>query len=323
MEQKAVGSDRPVISVCMPVYNGSAFVRETIESVLAQSYKNFEFLVMDDGSTDASAELVRSYADQDSRVTLFQGPNRGVSRSRNLLLAEAQGEFIAVIDSDDVALPNRLKDQLDFMQQNPDINWLGGAFELIDERGRYLTTMSLAADNASIQNLLLKGSPSLLHSAALIRKDVMEQLGGYRESFSTAGSDASDLDLWLRMTEIGAVANLPQTIVKYRIHSKSISARSRQKQLDHADRAVREAWERRGLGVPAFKATGCPYRPLGNRASRHEFMLKYGWWAFNSRQRGTAAYYGMRAAVEMPFALESWQLFFCAVFKRLPKQAGV
>lgn len=303
----------PTVSVLLAVHNAAPYLAATLDSVLQQTLASFELIIIDDGSQDGSQAILERYAAQDRRIRLTCRENRGIATTRNQLVAMARSELIAILDADDLALPERLQQQFDFLQTHPEVVWVGGAFQLIDERGRLLTTIRMATDNDQIQRLLLDGHTSFLHPTAMIRKAAILQVGGYDDSF-VAGSD---LDLWLKLTEIGAVANLPQPVLQYRIHSHSISSRSQTNQWANAARAFDQSWQRRGL-VRQFEVTGCRWRPQASRASQWTFMVKYGWWAFNSRQRGTAIHYGQRACWLRPWSLASWKLLICSMVKPLP-----
>ena len=127
---------------------------------------------------------------------------------------------------------------------------------------------------------------------------------------------ADDLDLWLKLGEVGALANLKEAVLKYRLHMNSISEKKGVQQRSEARAACEQAWQRRGIDGH-FEATE-PWRPGTDNVSRHQFMLQYGWWAFNSRQRQTAMIYGIRAISAQPLAIAGWNLLACAAFKRLP-----
>lgn len=310
-------SQPPMISVLMPVYNTERYVAQTIDSILAQTYRDFEFLILSNGSTDRSLSMIEPYAARDSRIRLFHWQQvQTVSRARNFLLQKSQGELVAVMDADDLALPDRLARQLEFLQREPTIVCVGGAHGIIDEQGRLLTWLQLPQTDAEIQRLALAGHGSICHPAAMIRRSAILAVGGYNESLQSA----EDLDLWLRLGEIGKLANLPEPILKYRIHSSSISGRNRILQRLEAKRACEQAWRRRGIDG-TFEAAE-PWRPGDDRQSQHSFSLKYGWWAFNIGERGTAAIYGMKAVRLLPHHLEGWRLLACALLKPLPLQTS-
>lgn len=304
----------PQISVLLAVHNNAPYLAATLDSLLGQSFTNFELVIIDDGSTDDSLGILQAYAARDRRIRLVAQDNRGIPVTRNRLIALAHADYVAVMDADDIALPQRLAQQYAFLQTHPDVVWVGGAFQLIDEAGRLLTTVTMATENSEIQRLLLAGHTSFLHPTALIRKSALTQVGGYDNTFTSG----CDLDLWLKLSEVGAVANLPQPVVQYRVHSQSIGSRQQQQQHTNAERAFTLAWQRRGL-ERTFTVTGCRWRPQDNPHSRWEYALKYGWWAFNSRQRRTALHYGLRSLTLRPQAIASWRLLACALIKPLPE----
>ncbi len=304
----------PLVSVLMSVYNSERYLGQTVNSILNQTYQNFEFIIIDDGSRDRSPAILDQYAALDQRIHVIHRENRGIPKTRNELLEKAQGELIAVMDSDDIALPDRLAVQVAFLQQHPDVVWVSGAFELIDERGRRLTRIPLPCSNEEIQALLVQGNTSFLHPAAMVRRSAILQVGGYDEALPTA----HDLDLWLKLSDIGQLANVPQTVVKYRIHSQSICDRNKDAALSEIQTAFDRAWQRRGITTRYQPTAVCGWRPRSSRASRHEFMLRYGWWAFNSRERLAALEYGLRAIALYPWVPDGWKLLFCAALKPLP-----
>lgn len=305
-------SVNPTVSVLMPVYNAQQYVAEAVESILAQTFKDFEFIIIDDGSTDASLKILEAYAAKDERIRLTSRKNQGLTPTLNEMLSKANGEFIAIIENDDVALSERLARQVEFLQGEPDVVCVSGAHELIDEKGRLLTRLEIPEHNDQIQQLALAGHGSICHPGAMIRRVSLIQIGGYNETMRMA----HDLDLWLRLGEVGALANLKDTMVKYRLRTDSISGQNPTQQRREAQEACEQAWRRRGI-EGRFEATE-PWRPGTDRPSRHRFMLQYGWWAFNSNQRKTAIIYGTRAIAALPFAVGGWKLLACAAIKRLP-----
>jgi glycosyltransferase involved in cell wall biosynthesis len=305
-----------LVSVLMSVYNSERYVGDAIDSILNQTHREFEFVIIDDGSSDHTPQILDAYAAGDPRIRLLHRENRGIPKTRNELLALARGELIMVMDSDDIAHSDRLAAQVKFLQQNPSVVWVGGAFELMDDQGRLLTCIQMPNSDQEIQGLLVKGHTSFLHPTAMIRRSAILQVGGYDETFSTA----HDLDLWLKLSEIGQLANLPQPVVKYRIHPDSICNRNQDKVLHEVQTAFDRAWDRRGIQA-RFQATiVCGWRPGTNPESQYEFLLKYGWWAFNYRQRVAALHYGLRSIYLKPFSLDGWKLLACAAVKPLPNQ---
>lgn len=304
---------RPIVSVALSVYNAEPYLAAAIESILNQTFKDFEFIIIDDGSTDDSLKTLQKYAAQDQRIRLTSRENRGIPQTRNEILAQSQGEFIAVMDADDIALPDRLAQQVEFLTQHPNVVCVGGGFEMIDEKGRYLTSLTVPTDDATIQKLALAGHCSICHPTAMIRRTALQQVSGYDEAFR----QTLDLDLWLRLGEIGQLANLPQPLLRYRLHAQSVSGQRREQQRQSGRVACERAWQRRGI-TGHYEASD-PWRPGPDRASQHHFMLKYGWWAFNSRQRQTAIIYGLKAIEKLPWAIAGWKLLISALIKPLPQ----
>jgi glycosyltransferase involved in cell wall biosynthesis len=306
--------DTPTISVLMSVYNGQQFLAEAIESILAQTLGDFEFLIIDDGSKDASAQMVRGYEQKDKRITFLSRPNKGLTKTLNEMLAMSRGEFIARMDCDDVAMPGRFEVQVRALRDDPGLACVGGNFQLIDGQGRLLTTLRPPPDDAAIQKQALAGHGAICHPAAMIRRESLIRINGYDEEFKIA----QDLDLWLRLGEVGKLANVPSTVLKFRLHEGSVSETKRVEQRKFAQMACERAWKRRGISG-SFEAQE-PWRPGSDAASKMEYALRYGWWAFNSGQRRTAVHYARLAIKAMPLRLAGWKLLVSAVVK--PIKAG-
>ncbi len=299
----------PLISVIMPYFNAERYLSQAIESIVHQSLGDFEFLLLDDGSTDRSTEIVRGWLGRDSRSLLVVRENRGVSASRNELLKLARGEFIAVMDADDLSLPRRFEIQIEFLRRHPQVSAVSGAHGVIDDRGRYLTRLDAPLEDEEIQQALLAGSCSMCHPGAMIRREPLVQAGGYDESLESA----IDIDLWLRLGEKGELANVPDAVIQYRLHTTSLSERRRAQQDQNIRTACERAWARRGLAGHFVPPP--PSRPSSDMASRHAFWLRYGWWAFQSGEGSTARVYAWRAVITKPLSRESWKLFYCSHFK--------
>lgn len=297
----------------MPVYNGACYLSEAIDSILGQSVADFELIIIDDGSDDSTPDILADYARRDHRIKVISRPRRGLVASLNELLGHARGEFIARMDADDIALPERFALQLEFLAGNPDVVCVGGASMMIDGAGRYLTTLFPPTGDAAIQAAGLAGHTPINHPAAMIRRCVLEKIGGYDKDYDTA----EDLDLWLRLGEVGKLANLGVPLLRYRLHDKSISAQAIGRQREALRRACEAAWRRRGISG-RFEAEEA-WRPGPDSASRHLFMLRYGWWAWNSGQRSTALYYGWRALRERALHPDGWKLLLAAMAKPVPR----
>jgi len=300
-----VSTDTPTISVLMPAYNAERYLAQSVESVLAQTLRDFEFVIVDDGSTDRTPQMLAEYAARDKRVRILTIANSGISKACNAGLADCRGEFIARIDADDVAKPNRLDAQLNYMREHGLVA-CGSWHDLIDERGRFLKVLKVPVDEADVQREALKGHGSICNPTSMTRHRALLDIGGYLEELPVA----EDLDCWLRLGELGKLGNIPESLTQYRLHSHSISEQKCQLERDCAKIACENAWRRRGI-EGTFEA-GHMWRPGKDRHSRHQFALEYGWWAFKSEQFKTAAAYGGRAVRLKPWSLGGYQLIVAA-----------
>ncbi len=207
----------PLVSVVMPVYNGEKYVRQTMESILRQTFTDFEFLIVDDGSTDRTFAIVQEYAANDSRIIAIHQENKGKPATRNILCALARGTYIAVTDSDDISLPERLQEEVRYMEAHPQIGVVGTWAECIDGTGRVTKVLRHPCSPAvAVWSLFLRNPIS--HSAALIRRSAGEDVGWYRDYAS------DDYDLWSRISANYDIANIPQILVQYRVWAGNFTA---------------------------------------------------------------------------------------------------
>jgi hypothetical protein len=217
--------NKPLISVVMVIRNVERFLAEAIKSVLCQTFKDFEFIIVDFGSTDKSKAIAASYAATDSRIMLHEIPTCSLTEARNAACLLAQGQYIAIMDSDDISAPDRLASELDFMEKHAEVGLMGGATEWIDAAGRSLRIDRPPAEDHEIRAELAVRCP-FCQSTALIRKEAFTVAGGYRPVFA----QAEDYDLWLRIADHFKVANLRQVVLKYRIHPHQLTLRKRMQQ---------------------------------------------------------------------------------------------
>ncbi|WP_353230835.1 glycosyltransferase [Novosphingobium sp.] len=213
----------PGISVAMSVYNGERFLAAAIDSVLAQTCPDFEFLVMDDGSTDASPAILADYAARDPRLRVFTRRNRGLIASLNELLALARAPLVARMDADDVCLPDRFEQQARFLGEHAEVGVVGTWTEDIDENGAPypLHVADHPLDHAGFVAAVVTGALLLCHPAVMFRRDLVRDVGGYHPAFR----HCEDLDLWLRLASVTRIANLPQRLLRYRHYSGQVSNR--------------------------------------------------------------------------------------------------
>jgi len=300
----------PIVSVNMPVYNCAAYLTEAIESILNQTFKDFELIICNDGSTDHSLKIAELFAAKDSRITLITRENLGIVATRNELLEISKGKYIAVLDCDDVALPHRLALQVKYLEEHPEVVCLGGDTRLIDGKGRYLTTLLHVRGNEAINESALAGNGAITHSCAMMRRDVMRSVGGYDPELNLV----EDLGMWLRLGECGKLENLAEPIVNYRLHAKSASELNGLKQRQAAKLACEAASKRRGIACQY--SAGELWRPASDVNSKHKFMLQYGWWAWINKEYKTAAIYGLKAVKLKMLNQGGWKLLVCALIKR-------
>ena len=233
----------PSVSLVMSVFNGERFLREAVESILNQSFCDFEFIIIDDGSTDNSGSILASYQRSDPRIRTYHQENRGLIHSLNRGCALAQGKYIARMDADDIAVRDRLTWQFTFMEEHPEVAVLGGAFELIGQTGEVLRVVRHPLEPRELERAILESS-AICHPSAFIRKTAFIAAGGYRNVL-----DAEDYDLWLRIAEHHPLANLPDILLKYRLHLGQVSvARCRSQALGTV--AARTAASARRSGKP-------------------------------------------------------------------------
>jgi glycosyltransferase involved in cell wall biosynthesis len=205
---------RPRVTVFMPVYNREQTLRAAIDSVLGQTYGDFELLLVDDGSKDTSVEIVRSYADPRVRLVVHE-QNQGIPKTRNHGLELARGELLAILDSDDVANRKRLACQVEFLDRNPDIAAVGSWLTKIDARGRTRGFMVRPTHPDDVRAHILFVS-CFKNPAMMARTDVLRRYG-YREEFVYC----QDIDLWGRISEQHRLANLPRFLTRYRSGGES------------------------------------------------------------------------------------------------------
>ena len=309
----------PTVSVLLPVYNGSPYFRAAVDSVLAQTFEDFECLILDDGSTDDSAQIADELASRDARVRVIHSENRGLVASLNTLVEAARGEFIARMDADDLCMPTRLERQVEFLRRHPDTVCVGSSYWMMDEAGRTITQILPPLDDASIQDQALRGHSTISHPSAMLRTAALRRLGGYRAAYFPA----EDLDLWLRLGELGRLANLPQPLIRYRVHAGSISARAvLGRQREAARRACVDAWARRRMEDRQFEAVN-DWRADDSAASRMRFALQYGWMAYGAGFRQTAMVYGLKAIRVVPTKQDGWRLLAVALLRRPRKSMAL
>jgi Glycosyl transferase family 2 len=224
----------PALSVIMSVYNGAAHLYPCVQSILQQDFADFEFLILNDGSIDGSAGILREMAKADQRITLIERENRGLVASLNELIDAAKAPLLARMDCDDIAMPNRFSMQTAYLAQNSSIGILGSNTHDLDEDGKIIGATDNYPLDAAKARSVLKDGPPVCHPSVMMRAALVRQLGGYRPAFR----HAEDYDLWLRVSLRTEIANLPDRLLLYRRSPQQIS----QKHAGEQAKAAAIAW---------------------------------------------------------------------------------
>ncbi len=206
-------ADNPQISVIMSVYNEERYLRQAIESILNQTLPDFEFIIVNDASTDSSLEIIQSYDDRRIRM-INNKTNIGLTRSLNIAIEQAQEKLIARQDADDISLPNRLEEQFRYFKLHPETALLGTSIYIIDEDGKRQGKRILSEDPS--RNNFQGGL--FAHGSAMFQTEIVRRLGGYNELFRYS----QDYELWLRIAKHYQVRGLPQVLYMLRLHEESI-----------------------------------------------------------------------------------------------------
>ncbi|MEM1156889.1 MAG: glycosyltransferase [Verrucomicrobiota bacterium] len=223
----------PRVSIILPVHNGKTTLPKTVESVLVQSYQDWELLVYDDGSTDGTVEYLQSLTDPRVRVYLSE-TNYGYAKWLNVGLIEATGEYLARLDADDICMPSRLRRQADALDENEQLVLVGCNTQWIDSDDREIQVKKYPKHNVAIRWELLCDNP-FCHPGVMMRGDVIRQHQlSYREDLLPS----EDYGLWTELLQYGEGTNLQQVLLKYRIHTGQISHEKRSTQLEHHDQVV-------------------------------------------------------------------------------------
>jgi len=297
------------ISVLLPVYNAEKYIKETVESILSQTFTNFEFIIINDGSTDRSLEILQYYAEQDSRIKLISRNNKGLVDTINEGLSLAVAPYIAQIDHDDISLPSRFAIEYDFLQNNPDVVCVGSDYELIDDQSRCIGLIEVTKGSSAIEQSLLEGVCPIANPSTLVLRSAINAVGGYKQG----GFPAQDYVLWIDLLDVGKIENINATLLQYRIHAESASRKRNAEQVKIIKATCKQACLRRGIP--------CVYddndlEPEKERTYTGD-LLRYGWYAFNTARRRMALEYAIKAIFKSPFSLGGWRLFVCSLIKPL------
>jgi glycosyltransferase involved in cell wall biosynthesis len=252
-------TNSPLISVLMSVHNGETYLAQAMDSILSQSFSSFEFLVINDASTDDTARILGDYAKRESRICLLSNQkNMGLAWSLNRGLEQANGQYIARMDADDISLPLRLEKQFSYMEEHPGVGVIGTAVEIIDAAGQVICQRMYPSDPIVIRWRLALENP-LCHPTVMIRRSVLQD-ASYNSNLHTA----QDYDLWCRLGLRTSFANLPQPLLRFRKHGANLTYTKGGEQRENSlqisqnyikhflgtlvpDEVVNDLWERGAL----------------------------------------------------------------------------
>lgn len=297
----------PRVSVVIPIYNAERYLREAVGSILKQSCSDFEVLLLNDGSSDASADIAREHARSDPRVVFVDGDHQGVVYQRNLGVELAHAPLVAMMDADDIALPRRLGEQVRFMDENPDHVVVGSRVLRVDSDGLPIDEWKVPLSHEDIDGAHLRGEVgAIVNPSVLMRRAAVERVGGYSPVYTQG---AEDYDLFLRLAEVGRLTNLEEILLHYRLHGKNLTFLGANHHPRLIHNALADTWRRRELpGVPTVSA-----QVLREVGSEEELVWNWARNAFASGNFAAARNQSLRFLRYRPFELRSWVMFIAAL----------
>ena len=302
----------PRITVLLPIYNAERFLAEAIRSVLCQTFDDFELLLLDDGSSDGSADIAHDAAAKDSRIVVVDGTHQGYVYWLNTGLNMARGELIARMDADDICLQSRFAKQVRFLDAHPECCVVGTQAIRIDSEGATINRWLVPERHDDIDELFMRGRTGMIiHPSAMLRRAPLLQVGGYRSGFELA----EDYDLFLRLAEVGQLANLPDVLLQYRVHLKCVSLTYTEAQSRRARQALKEAWTRRNKTGPLPPESHDP-----RTASEEELVWSWALASFAARNFHTARKHALKLLRRRPLELRRWALLGGTCLGPLAKQ---
>lgn len=281
----------PLLTVLMPVFNGEAYIHEAINSILTQTLQDFEFLIIDDGSTDSTPQILDDLARHDPRVRVVHQENRDHPATLNRGLTLARTDWVAIIDHDDVSMPDRLEKQLKATQQHPTAKVIGTWAYEIGGDGGFIGSVPLGPTSVAEFRSLRAANQwiTFVHSSVMLHRPTVLALGGYREEFGSA----ADSDLWSRVADDHDVISIPKYLVLYRIHLKSMSYQ-RFFEQQFVVRWIRACQDARRSGKPEPSMSEQRAWENGLLGLRRIRTLRYDWMMNLLRRRRLARFQGQR-----------------------------
>jgi glycosyltransferase involved in cell wall biosynthesis len=233
----------------MAVYNGERYLEESVSSVLKQSFTDFELIVVDDGSTDGTSDLLAHLSREDSRIVVIRQENCGPALSLKRATGVAKGDYLARQDADDISMPERFERQVRYLDGHPSVGVVGTAAEVIDQHGHVIGVLPTRHGVEEVRRGLLTVKATLVHGSVMMRRHALEAVGGYRDAFQLS----LDFDLWLRMVLRRDLDNLPEILYRWRLSPEGIYATRRATQLKYGGVALAFARERKIYGDDSYE----------------------------------------------------------------------
>ncbi|WP_432797354.1 glycosyltransferase family 2 protein [Poriferisphaera sp. WC338] len=298
----------PSLSVLMPVYNVQRYLAEAVESILNQTFTDFELICVDDGSTDDSLEILQGYAACDPRIRIISRPNTGIVGALNDALAAATAPLIARMDGDDTSSPTRFEKQIDYMNQNLNCIAVGTWCTRTDPFGNPAGEQHPPLTHDEIDTALMQADgSSVIHATMIIRREPLQQIGGWNPQYDWV----EDFDLLLRLAEQGALANIPEPLYAYRRHTESICFTKYAQMCDRLRDVLTEAHKRRNLPLLSDMQSIRPELPKKQSAAEH--YRSWACHAINHHNKKFAYRHALTALCHEPFNLKSWQVAYWAL----------
>jgi glycosyltransferase involved in cell wall biosynthesis len=307
------------VSVLMPVFNGERYLAAALESILRQTFRDFELIVIDDGSTDGSLRILEDYRARDPRIRVISRENRGIAKTFNELIGYAQGEYVAGNGQDDIYPPERLAFQVAWLRANPEHAALCGAFSTIDSSGRVVANLPCGAEAIEITDELRNGVVRTHLSTYAFRTELLVRVGGFREYFESA----EDVDLQLRVGEAGRIGYVPENFYFWRLHGSSLTHRFSSVLVDfYHQKAFDFQKQRQATGLDDLQR-GCPPAKPNGASPAHSalaeiqgHLLGQAWRDHLAGRKAKALGTGLRALTANPADIDLWKSVIALALKR-------
>lgn len=290
----------PKVSCAVPVYNAMPYLPEALESIVNQTYEDFELIVSNDGSTDGSEAVLQEFAERDPRVVfLNRSQNRGLIYTREEIIERVQGEYMAIMDADDVSVRERFERQVAFLDEHPDHVLVGSRVLLIDPEGNPMCPLQIRETHEEIDawHMSNRSGAALANPSVMVRTSAVRDVGGYHDDCECA----EDYDLFLRLAEVGRLATMPDVLLHYRQHMNSVGYHRDLEQRRSILKAVEKAHERRGLERPASVDAGPPPKRTRSVAYR-----QWAEWSMRGGHGTRARRYAVKSILCSPLSPRAW-----------------